>query len=242
MSGFPSVSIRKFINLLVENNYTVVVIDQTTPPPNPLREVTGVYSPSTYLDNNSHDNKYLMVLYIEINASMNTSKPNISIGMCAIDSSTGELYHYETHGIGLNEEVFQETQRFYHYYRPIELIIYQIDNTKEKNDEKFSNEILDKIDILPNQIIFTYNKINPSYCKISYQNTLLKKIYTDSGLISPIEYLDLNKSIYSTISLIIGFDYIYQHNENLTVNKIHLIHLNDLINLDKIFLLYLFDM
>lgn len=215
MAGFPSVSIRKFINLLVENNYTVVVIDQTTPPPNPLREVTGVYSPSTYLDNNSHDNKYLMVLYIEINASMNTSKPNISIGMCAIDSSTGELYHYETHGIGLNEEVFQETQRFYHYYRPIELIIYQIDNTKEKNDEKFSNEIIDKIDLLPNQIIFTYNKINPSYCKISYQNTLLKKIYTDSGLISPIEYLDLNKSIYSTISLIIGCDYIYQHNENL---------------------------
>lgn len=225
MAGFPSVSIRKFINILMDNNYTVVVIDQTTPPPNPLREVTGVYSPSTYIDNQSHENKYLMALYIEINASLNTSKPNISIGMCAVDSSTGDVSYYETHALGLGEEALQETQRFYHYYRPIELIVYQIDNTvKTKSTgkdvdvelgDKINHKILDKIDILPNQVMFTYSKINPAYCKVSYQNTLLSKVYKDCGLISPIEYLDLHKSPYAVISTIIAFDYVYQHNENL---------------------------
>lgn len=219
MMGWPSVSTStKFVKLLIENNYTVVVIDQTTPPPNPLREVTGVYSPSTYIDNQTHENKYLMSLYIEINASLNTSKPNISIGMCAVDSSTGDVSYYETHSSGLDEEAIQETQRFYHYYRPVELIVYQIDNTKNKkddSDEKFSSIIIDKIDLLPNQILFTYSKINPAYSKVSYQNTLLKKIYTDSGLVTPIEYLDLERLPYSIIALIIGFDYIYQHSENL---------------------------
>jgi DNA mismatch repair protein MutS len=235
MCGWPCVATSKFIKLLIDNNYTVVVIDQTTPPPNPLREVTGVYSPSTYIDNQTHENKYLMSLYIEINSSLTGSKPNISIGMCAVDSSTGDVSYYETHAMGLSEEALQETQRFYHYYRPVELIVYQIDNTgtinlinpinsNNKNTEQnqeaekpenVSNKLLDKIDILPNQIMFTYSKINPMYCKVSYQNTLLKKIYTDCGMISPIEFLDLNKNPYSVISLVVAYDYIHQHNENL---------------------------
>ncbi len=227
MCGWPHLATQKFIKLLIDNNYTVVVIDQTTPPPNPLREVTGVYSPSTYIDNQTHENKYLMALYIEINASLNATKPNISIGMCAVDSSTGDVSYYETHASGLGEEALQETQRFYHYYRPVELIVYQIDNTVKtkttgnnqeagtEDKEKISLKILDKIDILPNQVMFTYSKINPAYCKVSYQNTLLGKVYTDCGLVSPIESLDLHKSPYSVISTIIAFDYVHQHNENL---------------------------
>ncbi len=222
MAGSPISVVKKVIDTLVNNDYTVVLIEQTTPPPNPLRSITGIYSKSCNINDNSHDNKYLMALYVEINASLNTTKPNVSIGMSAIDSSTGEVYYYESHGIGSDEEAIQETQRFYHYYRPVELIVYFQDNTttqKEQNDlnedERNSNKFLNKIDILPNQVMFTYTKINPAYCKVSYQNTLLKKIYTDSGLITPIEYLDLQRSIYATISLIVAYDYIYQHNENL---------------------------
>ncbi len=221
MMGWPVVATSKFVKLLIDNNYTVVVIDQTTPPPNPLREVTGVYSPSTYIDNHTHENKYLMSLYIETNPSLNSSKPNISIGMCAIDSSTGDVSYYETHASGMSEEALQETQRFYHYYRPVELIVYQIDNTKKSKDdsnneiEESKSKLLEKIDILPNQIMFVYNKINPSYCKVSYQNTLLGKIYPDYGLVSPIEYLDIQKNPFAIISMIISYDYIYQHSENL---------------------------
>jgi DNA mismatch repair protein MutS len=36
MLGFPSVALSKFLKILVDNQYTVIIIDQTTPPPNPM--------------------------------------------------------------------------------------------------------------------------------------------------------------------------------------------------------------
>jgi DNA mismatch repair protein MutS len=136
MMGFNYSASSKFIKLLIDAGYTTVLIEQVSPPPQPKREVTNIFSPSTYIDNISIENKYLMVLYFEINNSINSSKPNISVGMCAIDSSVGDVFWYETHGSGLmNEnESWEEAQRFYHYYRPIELIVYTIDNTE--NDQK----------------------------------------------------------------------------------------------------------
>jgi DNA mismatch repair ATPase MutS len=79
MLGFPSIALSKFLKILVDNHYTVVVIDQTTPPPNPMREVTGIFSPSTFIENIGVDNRYLMCLYIEINNALNstTTKSNI---------------------------------------------------------------------------------------------------------------------------------------------------------------------
>ena len=216
MLGFPSIALSKFLKILVDNHYTVVVIDQTTPPPNPMREVTGIFSPSTFIENIGVDNRYLMCLYIEINNALNstTTKSNISVGMCAVDSSTGQVHYYESHGSGLidENEALEEAQRFYHYYRPVELLVYQINNT---NSTDKITKLVNKIDILPNQIMFTYDKINPNYSKLSYQNTFLKKVYTECGLISPIEFLDMDKYSFATISMISALDYIYQHNENL---------------------------
>lgn len=216
MMGFNCSASSKFIKLLIDAGYTTVLIEQVSPPPQPKREVTNIFSPSTYIDNISIENKYLMVLYFEINNSINSSKPNISVGMCAIDSSVGDVFWYETHGSGLmNEnESWEEAQRFYHYYRPIELIVYTIDNTE--NDQKnMKINIGEKIDLIPNQIVVEYKKINPEYAKLVYQNKLFKKIYPQCGMESPIEFFDLNKYPYAIIALTNAFDYIYQHNQNL---------------------------
>ncbi len=214
MLGVTSIAISKYLKLLVDNQYTIIVIDQTTPSPKPQRAVTGIYSPSTYIDNINVETKYLMTLYIEINSSLNSSKSNTSIGMCVVDTSTAQVYWYESHGTGiLNEnESWEEAQRFYHFYRPVELIVYQINNTNQENIKINLNE---KIDLLPNQIIFSYSKINPEYTKINYQNKLLRKVYPQCNMDSPIEFLDLNKYPYATISIINCFDYIKQHNEKL---------------------------
>jgi DNA mismatch repair protein MutS len=236
MLGFPSVSLSKFLKILIDYKYTVIVIDQTTPPPNPTREVTGIYSPSTFIENISIDNKYLMIIYIEINQSINTStkntiKNNISIGMSCIDVSTGFTNYYETHGTGLvdENEAIEECQRYYHFFRPVELIIYEINNNDTNNKElekatnkQSENKILNKLDIIPNQTLFFYRKINPSYTKLSYQNMMFKKVYTNiDNLISPIENLELEKYPYAIISLIIGLDYIHQHNNNL-LKELHI--------------------
>lgn len=216
MLGFNCAAINKFLKLLVDNNYTVVTIEQTTPPPKPKREVTNIFSPSTYIDNITTENKYLMILYFEINSAINSSKPNISVGMCAVDSTLGDVFWYESHGSGiLNEnESWEEAQRFYHYYRPVELITYLIDNTNSEIQTQKIN-INEKIDIIPNQIMLEYKKINPEYTKLIFQNKLLKKVYPDCGMESPISFYNLDKSPYATIALTNTFDYIYQHNQNL---------------------------
>lgn len=224
MMGFNCVASNKFIKLLIDNNYTVVTVDQVSPPPKPKREVTNIFSPSTYIDNITVENKYLMVLYFETNNSINSSKSNVSVGMCAVDSTLGDVYWYETHGSGiLNEnEAWEEAQRFYHYYRPIELIVYQIDNTNTNTNTNTSEEnkthkinIGEKIDIIPNQIMLEYKKINPEYTKLSFQNKLLKKVYPQCGMDSPICFYNLEKSSYATIAITNTLDYIYQHNSNL---------------------------
>ena len=49
MAGFPTHSMKRFLNVLLTNNYTIVLIEQTTPPPDPVREVTKILSPGLYL-------------------------------------------------------------------------------------------------------------------------------------------------------------------------------------------------
>lgn len=217
MLGFNCAATNKFLKLLIDNGYTTVMIDQISPPPNVKREVTNIFSPSTYIDNITTENKYLMVLYFETNTAINSTKPNISVGMCAVDSTLGDVFWYETHGSGiLNEnEAWEEAQRFYHYYRPVELIIYQIDNTCGENQLQQKININEKIDIIPNQIMLEYKKINPEYTKLSFQNKLLKKVYPGCGMESPIGFYNLDKSPYATIALTNTFDYIHQHNQNL---------------------------
>lgn len=218
MLGFPSVALSKFLKILVDNQYTVVVIEQITPPPNPQRGITGIYSPSTFIDNITIDSKYLMILYIEINQALNSIKNNISIGMCSIDSSTGTVGFYESHGNGLldENEALEEAQRYYHFYRPAELIVYEIDNTKSSSVEKIKKKIINKIDILPNQVMFEYSSINPEFTKLNYQTKTLSKIYKEYvSLNNPIEHFDMEKFPCALIALISAFDYIKQHNENL---------------------------
>ena len=47
MAGFPSYTLNKFIDILVTNNKTVVLVEQVTSPPNPKRDVTRIISPAT---------------------------------------------------------------------------------------------------------------------------------------------------------------------------------------------------
>ena len=67
MLGFNCAATNKFLKILIDNNFTVVTVDQVTPPPKPKREVTNIFSPGTYIENTSIENKYIMILYFEMN-------------------------------------------------------------------------------------------------------------------------------------------------------------------------------
>ena len=82
MAGFPSQSMKRFLQVLVSNNYTVVLIEQTTPPPNPTREITKIISPGTYIDEvKNNDANYIVSVLISEGKCYKTNMTQYSIGL-----------------------------------------------------------------------------------------------------------------------------------------------------------------
>lgn len=224
MIGFPIHAVTKFLKILLDNSYNVIVIDQIKEniiingktKQNITRKVSGVYSPSTYVENFETSNRYLVTFYIEVNSSLSGIKNSYSIGMTSVDLTIGDIFHYELHDDTCIDEniAIQEANIFYHHYRPVEMIIYFINNTKNKIN---IDKILERIDILPNQCIYKYDTIDKSFSNVNYQNKLLSKVYK-TGMVEPIIYFNLEKYTYTVMSLVLTFDFIFNHDKKLLNN------------------------
>ena len=133
MLGFPSIAKHKYIKILVDNGFTVIIVDQTSPPPKPKREVTGIYSPGTYIDTTA-DTNYMISFFIEEEQSKGQIMP--CIGMTALDITTGDLCVNEAYASeGDATYAFTEALRFIHIYNPKEIVIYHKQNTKTKQNQ-----------------------------------------------------------------------------------------------------------
>ena len=173
MAGFPLVSQEKHISNLLQNDYTVVLIEQTTEPPNPERDVTQILSPGTCISHNRDINNYLMSVYIEC---YNYKNSNILKGaISCIDLSTGKSNIHMIENIKYdNDYVIDEIGRYINFYNPNECI-FQTENYDLKNDD-----ILKKWDL--NTKCYRINHLeNPLYKKPSYQRDILMKIYNKNG-------------------------------------------------------------
>lgn len=206
MAGFPNHSLTKFINILVHNKYTVVIIEQVTPPPNPKREVTRVISPSTYIDDIvSHDNNMLMVIYIEKAINWKTNFMEYVLGVSVVELSTTRTYVSEilVEKMTLNEEIV----RLCIQYSPKELVI-------------VSKENIDDIHIPSN--VYHHNKIGELqsyYTELSYQRDMLNKVYGENkGMLSVVEYIDMENKYAALVALVVMLDFVYMHNEKLLQN------------------------
>lgn len=213
MLGFPAVAIEKYLKLLVDDGFTVVIVDQVTPPPNPKRKVTGVYSPGTYIhEHMNQDSNNIVSLFIEDEIQKDGSVL-MCIGMSVIDLSTGENTVHESYSLNGDEKyALDEAVRFITSYNPKETLIYR------KNNSSKMSMTMDAMILyleLESKIYHYYTDINKHFFKISYQNEFLRKIFPDTGMLTPIEYLDLEKLPYAIISLITILDYSYQHNEKI---------------------------
>jgi DNA mismatch repair protein MutS len=211
MSGFPCKTIKKYISRMIKENYTIVLVEQEGSGPRPSRSISQVITPSLYIDQeqSKNDNKFLMIIYIEINSALNTKKNNYSCGLTAIDCLTNELIFYEVHCEDFNE-CLNEITRFYMFYNPLELVIYEISNSKTQ-----TTKISNSLNLKHNQCVKKYYNIDPNFEKPKYQNLVFGKVYKNDGLLSPIENLNLEKYHYSRIALVITFEYVFQRNEKL---------------------------
>jgi DNA mismatch repair protein MutS len=236
MAGFPLLAIEKFIQILMNNGYTVVLIEQVTEPPEPERKVTNIFSPGTSITYTpSEETSNLLSVYIETSKDLKNYKDIVFIGLSIIDLTTGKSIIYETYSESddINKS-FDEVYRFIRSHNPREIVL----NVHScPLDQK---KLITYLEI--NNKIYHYKEgksIDKHISKLSYQRTLLEKIFTNHGLLSVHEYLDIEKKQFGTVSYIALLQFAYEHNETVIsrlekpeiweVNK-YLILTNDSIN------------
>lgn len=220
MIGINLCSKDKYIQILLNAGYTIVMVEQVTDPPEPKREITNIYSPGTNLEYNvKNSSNNLMCIYIE-SVPNDSSKMLKNIGMSVIDFTTGKNSVYEVYSNISNKDYnysLDEVYRFIQVYNPCEILIIYSDINKYLCEDYLTNYLN-----LGNTIVHYKDKtsVNKEYDKLEYQRQFLEKIFKKDSVLSIIEYLDLERSPLATISYIHLLDFAYIHNEEI-VKKIN---------------------
>tara|TARA_B100000900_G_scaffold415451_1_gene445366 strand:+ start:50 stop:2935 length:2886 start_codon:yes stop_codon:yes gene_type:complete len=214
MAGWPVNSLDKYVDILLNNKYTIIIVEQFD---NEMggnakkeRKVTEILSPTTTINNTSdYNSKYLMSIYFYKFKNRKTKKTQLNFSLSVIDLSIGKSYLYED--INKDEKLlFDNVYRIILKFNPEEIIVFgdDIDFNLIKNNINFNNKLLhNKID--------DYNK---DILNINYQTELLKKVYKNIGMLTPIEYIDLEKNQELLISFIKLIEFAYSHNEKIIEN------------------------
>ena len=245
MAGFPKIAISKFLPILLDNGYTVILIDQDQKVNNKVinRTVSGIYSPSIRpLEYNiTTDDNNLASIFVEL-------YPNgISYSFLNINMTTNTFDIYEQN-IELNEidklrgliqTMLDDIYRIKIRYNLKELIINiisEIEIPENLTDTILNKEYLYQYFDLSNGVVHwsCINKLDKSeeykeytQCKkINFQNEFLKRVYkhVNFGLLEPIESFDLEFYQTSIMNIIYSINFISRHDqkyiEGLAIPKI----------------------
>lgn len=200
LAGIPSISLQKHLDRLVsEKKYTIIVIKQKGTPPNITRYISEITSPGTNFDFVKTDEaNYITSLLFDNNNGI------YSVGYSAIDITTGKTHLFETHGTKDDKKyALDEIFRLLQSYKSSEIMLGFLDKSIK------INEVLTELSIDDSSNYHIHN----DRLKIDYQNELFKRVYKIESLLSPIEYLHLERmplvsqSLALLIDFIIGHDY-----------------------------------
>lgn len=204
MAGFPISSQAKHTQTLLSNNFTVVMINQVTPPPNPKREVTEILSPGLQLTPPGAEGSWLIVSYWDISAA----------GFCGLDVSTGQSWVYEVAGTSL---CLDEMSRCVSMYQPKEVVV--IASATMKKDAGLCDSVIKTLGSVQNTHLLWDAAHAPGtkYANVAYQNEVLKKAYASLsfGMLSPIEALDLERMDNVRTALVFAIQFSYEHNPTI---------------------------
>ena len=231
MAGFPKVAINKYLPLLLDNNYTVVLIDQNELKENGKikRSVSAIYSSSIQpidLDIIKEEGNDLTCILIEVfENKINKKDKTLSNHsfLCSIinlNLSTNTFHLYEQQYESLNsllDNIFKIICR----YKNTEILINIINNLNTID----KNIFLEYMNLNINDAIH-WKELNQNdekykiYSDKEYQNTYLKKIYShiNFGILDPIEFFDLSMYQLTIINILNTIDFIIKHDQKYIKN------------------------
>jgi DNA mismatch repair protein MutS len=230
--GFGTAYLPKYLNPLLENNYTVVIVDQlesSAERKNKLvkRGIVAVHSPclkSPDLETYDDTETYLLGITLEFVLSKTQSYKNeiLIYSVCAVNNTTNTIDITEN-VLQLKRNEFRnnldDLGKILSRYNCREIKVNVIDY--EDNTVSFLTSIekyFRERSILENYIykIQTINKsdnVYKQYNKNLYQNDYFRQIYKhiNFGLIEPVEYLGLKDKEISRINFMYLLDFMSKH-------------------------------
>lgn len=225
MAGFPLYTLKKFTNILLSNNYTIVLVEQVSEPPNPERKITEILSPGMNMNVSTKNTNYMMLLYYEYHDNLPM------VGISGVDLTTGNTFVYET-GSTLQDPDFvnDETYRLIATYNPSEVIILSDkDYGSQVKTYLLKNLNLSKLLAHLKWESFEYIKI---LAKLSYQIEILEKAFNKHrGMLSIIDNLNLEKFNLGRLALCLLLHFAWEHNVDLIKKLNHPEIINDNIHL-----------
>lgn len=206
MAGFPIHALDKFLQILLQNNYTIVKIDQTTLPPNPERKITDIISPSTNINITSKKSNYILVFYFEEISGL------LNVGISGVDLTTGKSFIYENGASKTDPQfTFDECYRILTTYNPTEILLLS-DKISDKNKQ------LILLIMNGNYLIHTKwenYELNSHMQKLEYQNRILEKSFHNNSMLSIIEFLNLERYTIGRLSFCCLLQFAYEHNSEI---------------------------
>ena len=198
LAGVPSVSFERYLNRLIsEQKYTIIVVKQKGLPPKVSRYVAQIISPGTNFDHIlDNDENYIVSIVID------KYKGIYNVGYSAIDVTTGKTFLYETYGssedlsYGL-DEIFN----LLNLYRTTEIVVTFLDGVDDQR------HIMSYLEISEHY----HYSVNNTRHKIDFQNELFRKVYQIESFLSPVEFLDLERSPMISESLAILINFVIEH-------------------------------
>jgi len=214
MAGVPCVSIDKYLEILINNGYTVIVYNQYIEKNKIKRKLDKIYSIGTYTESennlNSNISNYIVSIYLEI------LNDNIITGLSFVDVNIGEIYTLEIYNNDLIK-LIEDIKKQFIIYNPKEIIL-SFNNTKTEKITKFLDYLKNENIILHIQDINDYDNI----FKLDFQNEFYENVFKKTikqNNLSMIENLNLEKYENIRVSLIRLLQFLYQY-DNTIINNI----------------------
>lgn len=233
-AGFPKYAVSKFLPVLLEAGYTVVLIDQDSNASlsgKRKRYVAGIYSPSIQPldiidDGVNLDGNSLTSIMIEINSIVvgnKLSKPlTVSYSVANVNMTTAVFELYEG-GMSLDksmsyESVLDEIFRLILRYTSKEVNIWIREGPHvERFSKDFMIEYLNLYHTAVHHNVLSNNEYKEC-AKIDYQNAFLQKIYKhiNFGLLQPLEFFGLEKHQTAALNAVLTLQFIGKHDAKYT--------------------------
>ena len=199
MAGFPIHSFSKYLPILLEHQYTVIVIDQEEggKAGTKQRKIGAIYSPSIPpldLDKNI-ENSALTCILME--------SDHISVGYLNVTTNRFEVIEFS--------ECLDELEKYVWSHPSNEYLVYCSD----------PDSISEKFEFLMNTTThFLELNTVKEQLKLDYQNALLRKVYShlSFGMLEPIEYFDLERYPSACLTVVMMLEFVSKHNKAYLMN------------------------